>query len=51
MIQAIHAKAKSCVKTRHGQSQIFVSNVSLFSGGGGGGGGAEFVASLCFCCF
>ena len=30
MIQDMYAKAKSCVKTRHGQSQIFVSNVGDF---------------------
>ena len=28
-----YAKAKSCVKTRHGLSQFFVSNVGLRQGG------------------
>ena len=33
VIRDIYAKAKSCVKTRHGLSQVFVSNVGLRQGG------------------
>ena len=32
MIRDMYAKAKSCVKTRHGLSQFFVSNVGLRQG-------------------
>ena len=32
VIRDIYAKAKSCVKTRHGLSQVFVSNVGLRQG-------------------
>ena len=33
VIRDTYAKAKSCVKTRHGLSQFFVSNVGLRQGG------------------
>ena len=33
VIRDMHAKAKSCVKTRHSLSQFFVSNVGLRQGG------------------
>ncbi len=33
VIRDMYAKAKSCVKTRHGLSQFFVSNVGLRQGG------------------
>ena len=33
VIRDMYAKAKSCVKTRHGLSQFFVSNVGLRLGG------------------
>ena len=33
MIRDTYAKAKSCVKTRHGLSQFFVSKVGLCQGG------------------
>ena len=32
VIRDMYAKAKSCVKTRHGLSQFFVSNVGLCQG-------------------
>ena len=32
VIRDMYAKAKSCVKTRHGLSQFFVSNVGLRQG-------------------
>ena len=32
VIRDMHAKAKTCVKTRHGLSQFFVSNVGLRQG-------------------
>ena len=32
VIQDMYAKAKSCVKTRHGLSQFFVSNIGLRQG-------------------
>ena len=33
VIRDMYAKAKSCVKTRHGLSQCFVTNVGLRQGG------------------
>ena len=33
VIRDMYAKAKSCVKTRHGLPQFFVSNVGLRQGG------------------
>ena len=33
VIRDTYAKAKSCVKTRHGLSQFFVSNIGLHQGG------------------
>ena len=32
VIRDLYAKAKSCVKTKHGLSQFFVSNVGLRQG-------------------
>ena len=54
--QDVHLDSHTAPELWHGQSQIFVLNVSLgffvvFFLGGGGGGGAEFVASLCFFSF
>ena len=43
VIRDMYAKAKSCVKTRHGPSQFFVSNVGLRQG--------EICRQFCFGCF
>ena len=43
VIRDTYAKAKSCVKTRHGLSQFFVSNVGLCRG--------EICCQVCFRCF
>ena len=43
VIRDMHAKAKTCVKTRHGLSQFFVSNVGLSRG--------KFVVSFVFAVF
>ena len=43
LIRDMYAKAKSCVKTRHGLSQFFVSNVGLRQG--------EICRQFCFRCF
>ena len=43
VIRDMYAKAKSCVKTRHGLSQFFVSNVDLRQG--------ENLSPVCFRCF
>ena len=32
VLRDMYVKAKSCVKTRHGLSQFFVSNVGLLQG-------------------
>ena len=43
VLRDMYAKANSCVKTRHGLSQFFVSNVGLRQG--------KICRQFCFRCF